>query len=86
MVSVGVCLPDELSCEPEEGLLEVVLYGVSDKAQTDGSLRTLDLAEISKYWRFSETDQRLRCTHLPSNSLFRWKVTFPVLTFRSYNR
>lgn len=43
----------------------------------------MDLAEISKYWRFS-TLSAVRALRARLSLLFRWKVTFPVLTFRSY--
>lgn len=51
------------------------------------SWRTFDFAEISKYWRFS-ADSQHDCSldsEMGGDSLFRWKVTFPVLTFRSYS-
>lgn len=42
------------------------------------------MAEISKYWRFSDIVSYLTPLFQQGDSLFRWKVTFPVLTFRSY--
>lgn len=45
---------DKLACEPEEGLLEVVLPVSPDPTFTDPKTLTFDLAEISKYWRFSD--------------------------------
>jgi hypothetical protein len=46
-------LPNELPGEPEEWLLEVVLSLSAIPGTTIMTL-TLDFAEISKYWRFSE--------------------------------